>query len=347
MKNELNHLYVFNLSTDSNNGLLAFTQDWIRAFNQVMERVSVASTWVGKNDLPKDIEVTQIGGGNFINRLKGTFRALAIGIKIVKNRRHAIVFHHMSTRTVVILGPLFRLFGVKQGLWYSHSNRTLELVIAEKLVNRVFSSTSEALPLTSTKSVFTGHGVVVDKFKIVEKSNRGKAILSLGRIAPIKNNEDLIDAISKSKREIKEVHLVGPLGSSIEYLNQLVSYANSKGVKLSHLGEVSYAKIEEIYSSYAICYTGNPNTVDKSVIEGALCGTFTLASQEFVLKQTGMTKVLKMAGCEFTNDLTLQIENLDSIKDRNDLREALRNYAAEENSVLSTTKKIVEEIKRS
>ncbi len=347
MRREPNHLYVFNLSTDSSNSLLAFTQDWIRGFSQILDQVSVVSTWVGHNTLPTEISVKQIGGGNLINRIRG-FRVLfRVGVEIVKNRENAIIFHHMSPRTAVILGPFFRLCGIKQGLWYSHSKRTLELVIAEKLVNRIFSSVPQALPLKSNKAIFTGHGIAVEKFKFQDKAQRKMAILSLGRIAPIKNNEALIDAISKSKRTAKEVHLIGPVGDSLEYLNSLMEHALARGVTLSHLGEVSYSKIENIFSSYSICYTGNPNTVDKSVIEGALCGSFTLASQELVLNQTGMSSILRMANLEFSNDLTTQIEYLDTIADREDLRFELHKYAKKQNSVITTTRKIVEEIMRS
>ena len=347
MKNEVNHLYVFNLSTDSSNGLLAFTQDWVKAFSQTMEHVTVISTWVGKNELPNTISVTQVGGGDLIHRFKGIVILMIEAIKIVKNRKNAIVFHHMSPRTAVILGPIFRLFRIKQGLWYSHSNRTLELLIAEKFTNRIFSSTPEALPLKSNKARFTGHGILVEKFKFREGSDRKMAILSLGRIAPIKKNEYLIDAISKSKRDSKEVHLVGPVDGSNGYLEKIMKYGLERGVKVFHLGEVSHSGIQEILASYAICYTGNPNTVDKSVIEGALCGTFTLASQEFVLNQTGMTKILEIAGLPFTEDLTIQIENLDSIAGRKDLRAILGKYAAEQNSVLLTTQRIIEEIGKS
>jgi glycosyltransferase involved in cell wall biosynthesis len=338
------HLYIFNLSTDEDNSLLSFTQDWVLAFKDIVTDVSVISTWVGSHSLPSEIKVTQIGGGNLIRRGMALIRLTKVGFTIVRNRREAIVFHHMSTKTAALLGPLFWISGVKQGLWYSHSHVTRELLFAERYMNKIYSSTLESLPISSTKARFTGHGINVSKFPELKSHPRSMAVLSLGRIARIKRNENLIDAISKSKREVKEIHLVGPLGSSTKYLQELVDYGSEKGVGVKYFGEISHKDVAEFLSRYSACYTGNPNTVDKSVIEGALSGCFTLASQEFILKQTGMSDVLEKAGLRFEQNLTDQILALDQLHDNEELRFLLRDRAIRKNSVQRTTAEIVSEL---
>lgn len=338
------HLYIFNLSTDIDNPLLAFTQDWVEAFENVIRDITVISTWVGKHSLPETIQVVQLGGGNFLVRGKSLLRLFRVACTVIKNRKNALVFHHMSTRTAAILGPIFSLFRIKQGLWYSHSNRSVELRFAAKFMNRIFSSTPESLPIYSEKARFVGHGINLNKFPIFKPLYREKAILSLGRIAQIKHNEALIDAVSRSERALKEVHLVGPVGDSSDYLELLTAYAYERGINLVHIGEVPHSDIAELLSRYAVSYTGNPNTVDKSVIEGALCGSFTLASQEFILKQTGMALILEEQGITFNDDLAIQIQILDDLYLREDLRLMLRHLAAEKNSVSMTTKTIFEEI---
>jgi glycosyltransferase involved in cell wall biosynthesis len=338
------HLYIFNLSTDENNNILSFTQDWVLAFNEIVTNVSVISTWVGSHSLPYNIKVTQIGGGNLIHRGSALIRLAKVGVAIVKNRREAIVFHHMSSRTAALLGPLFCITGIKQGLWYSHSSVTRELLFAERYMNKLFSSSIESLPISSMKSRFTGHGINIAHFPKFQPHSRSQAVLSLGRIARIKKNEALIDAISKSSRTVKEVHLVGPTGTSNEYLNELTEYGSKKGVSVKYLGEVSHRNVAELLSRYSICYTGNPNTVDKSVIEGALSGCFTLSGQEFVLKQTGMSFVLEKAGFPFEADLTDQILVLDELFENEELRLVLRDQATRKNSVQNTASLIVNEL---
>jgi len=338
------HLYIFNLSTDDKDPLLAFTQEWVVAFRNHCEKITVISTHVGSHSLPKEIEVIEIGGGNFFQRLKGVFRLFKIGFNIIKYRKTAVIFHHMSPRTAVILGPLFSLARIKQGLWYSHSNPSKELRFAARVVDKVFSSSVKSLPIGSTKARFVGHGINTSKFKNIDESVRKKAILSLGRISKIKNNEDLIYAVAISKRNKKEIHLAGPLGNSRNYLNELIELGAKNGVKVVYLGNYDHRLVPKLLNNYSVCYTGNPNTVDKSVIEGALCGCFTLAAQEFVLDQTGMSRVLKECKVDFSSDLSTQLNQIDSISDRVELRRLLAKTAAEMNDVKKTTQKILKEL---
>jgi glycosyltransferase involved in cell wall biosynthesis len=344
------HLYIFNLSTDSDNAVLAFTEDWIKAFHEIVDDVSVFSTWVGRNSLPESVKVLELGGGSFLSRGKSIFRLSVIAVKIIRNRRNALVFHHMSTKTAAILGPAFRLFRIKQGLWYSHSNRPADLIISSRFMNRIFSSTPNSLPIKSKKARYVGHGIELTRYSEVNFSFREDAILSLGRIAKIKNNEILIDAVSRSGMKTKEVHLVGPVGKSGEYLDDLHRYAASKEVKLTYLGEIPHADIAKFLCNYSICYSGNPNTVDKSVIEGALSGCFTLANQKFILHQTGMESVLEELEIPFSTDLAVQIRNLNDLTETkdltetNNLRQKLRIRAAEKNSLSNTTQQIIQEI---
>jgi glycosyltransferase involved in cell wall biosynthesis len=327
--------------------LLAFTQDWVLAFKSRCEKITVISTHVGSHSLPKEITVIEIGGGNSRRRIKGFFRIIKIGIKIVGMRKTAVVFHHMSPRTAVTLGPLFMLTGINQGLWYSHSNPSTELRVAAHFVNKIFSSSAESLPIRSTKARYVGHGINISKFPAVVDNLRNNAVLSLGRVARIKNNEALINAVAESARTKKEIHLVGPLGNSKEYLSELVELGRNKGVEVSHLGEIEHILVPKLLLSYAVCYTGNPNTVDKSVIEGALSGCYTLASQEFILNQTGMSEVLKLCNQALTPNLNEQLDLIDSIYSRVDLRKLLSKTAAQMNDVNKTTAKIILELTNS
>ena len=341
------HLYIFNLSTDDSDSLLAFNQEWVLAFQTHCDKLTVVSTHVGEHSLPNEIDVIEIGGGNFSRRFLGFIRIIITGLKIVGARKTAIVFHHMSPRTAVILGPLLKLVRIKQGLWYSHSNPSIELRVAAKFVNKIFSSSRQSLPISSAKARFVGHGIDTSKFAPLGNDARLDAVLSLGRVARIKQNEELISAVAKSERTKKEIHLVGPLGSSPTYLSELIELGKQSGVEVVYLGETEHRLIPNLLKSYSVCYTGNPNTVDKSVIEGALSGSFTLAAQEFVLNQTGMSKVLKLCNVAFTPDLSKQLEYIDSIDDRVDLRLILAKTSSELNDVSVTTQKILNELMNS
>jgi glycosyltransferase involved in cell wall biosynthesis len=337
-------LYIFNLSTDDKDPLLAFNQEWVRSFQGLCDKVTVISTHVGAHSLPSEIEVVEIGGGSVFMRARGFFRLSRVGCRILRSRKNAIVFHHMSPRTALILGPLFKLSKIKQGLWYSHSNASIELQIASRFVNRLFSSSAHSLPIISEKARFVGHGINISRFSNSGIGSRKEAVLSLGRVDRIKHNESLINAMAKSNRKEKAIDLVGPSKNLQAYVRELVALGDRNGVVVNYLGEVEHNLIPELLNQYSICYTGNPNTVDKSVIEGALSGCFTIAEQEFVLDQTGMSVILRKCNIDFSSDLAQQIAQADQLLERDDLRKLLARTCAEMNDVNNTTMKILKEL---
>lgn len=337
-------LYIFNLSTDDKDPLLAFNQEWVRSFQALCDKVTVISTHVGAHSLPNDIDVVEIGGGSLVKRVSGFLNLLRVGCRIVGNRKNAIVFHHMSPRTALILGPVLRISRIAQGLWYSHSNASIELRIASRFVNVLFSSSAQSLPISSRKARFVGHGINISQYSNSVIGNRKEAVLSLGRVDRIKHNEALIHAMAKSNRKEKAIDLVGPSKNSPAYVRELMALGDKNGVVVNYLGEVEHNLTPGLLNQYSICYTGNPNTVDKSVIEGALSGCFTIAEQEFVLDQTGMSEVLRKCNMVFSSDLTQQIAQADQLLERDDLRELLARTCAEMNDVDKTTMKILKEL---
>lgn len=340
-----NNVYIFNLSTDRSNPILAFTIDWIKAFYNLNNSTTVISTHVGVHDLPNNIKIVEIGGGNFWRRLRGLIRLFNVGIQVILARKEVYVFHHMSIRSAALLGAFFKLARVPQGLWYSHSVASLELKIGSFFVDRIFSSTEEAFPIKNRKAIYIGHGIKIENFSSFSKTQRESAILSLGRVARIKNNEKLIKAVHDSDRSKKEIHLVGPLQESKEYLEELINLGKELQVEVKYLGQVNHDQIPKLLNTYSICYTGNPNTIDKSVIEGAMSGCFPLSDQEFVLRTTGMQEIFNNENLKMELELSLQLNILASLEDRLDLRLKLRELAFKQNSVDKLATKIVDELK--
>jgi glycosyltransferase involved in cell wall biosynthesis len=290
------------------------------------------------------VEYIETGGGTAFRRIQAVFRLQKALIKILRNRNSSIVFHHMSTKTCLIVGPALRFFGVPQGLWYSHSKKNLELRFASWVTNRTFSSTESALPIKSSKADFVGHGLNVSKFKVGHPEMRNNRILSLGRIARVKNNEALISAVATANCGISDVYLAGPLSNETNYLEELKNYGISLGVNVHHIPPVTYDEVAALLGQYSVCYTGSPNSVDKSVIEGAMTGCFTIALQDFVLEQTGMSQILKSLGIREMPRLYEQISIENILFNDNARRIELSKLAKEINNVENTVKKIVSDL---
>lgn len=281
------NLVIFNLATDEENEILAFSISWIKEFSKKYKNIWVFSTHVGKFELPNNVVVKEIGGGNTKNRIIALYRIMNIYFDVLRNRTQVSVFHHMSTKTAAILGLPIRLLGIKQVLWYSHSSYNLDLKISRIFMNYIVSSSPISLPFKSSKNRFLGHGINVQTFQGFLNVKKEKDIISLGRVARIKKLETLIEKIAKLNRLNTKIDFIGPIYDD-EYRAELEKLASDKKISIRFCGKINYTDVPSVLSRYKYLYTGNPKTIDKAAIEGALTGTFVLSEDKEVLYLCGM-----------------------------------------------------------
>jgi len=330
MQSDRDILFLFNLELDLESEVLAVAHDWVEEFALTASKIYVFSTHVGSTDLPENVVVAEIGGGNLYKKIRGLSRLLRLIPMIVELRKRLVVFHHMSPRTALILGPVFRVMGVPQGLWYSHSHKSPELVISSRIVDKLFSSTPQALPIKSKKSVFVGHGIPVRNFvhwreKIEE---RNLPMVSVGRLAPIKKYESGISLVRDLATQKKQFIIIGPGNKFDTYSKSLLDFAQKSKVELVLFGPRKYLEIPDLLCKSNYFYSGTPRSVDKAAIEAALSGAFVLSENRNTMQLTGMLKLIGTLG--LTNDSSLQkivsaIESLDPVE----LQDARSRVSAE------------------
>lgn len=334
MPEHFKKLYLFNLSTDLDNPLLAFTHDWIIEASKIVESVEVISTHVGSVKLPRNVRVREIGGGTLLKRFYAFFKCIAILNEIIQNKNDAKVFYHMTNKIAFFLCIPLRLMKIKQAIWYSHSAKPFTLRVASRYCNLIFSSAPSSLPIKNSKCRYVGHGINFSKFpklNIQDEAARQK-IVSLGRIAPIKNIEKLLEAVSQSLVNKKEVDLIGPNLSNIEYQENLIQFANDKKIKINFIGAIKYDDVPLTLAKYSICYTGNPSTTDKAAIESAAMGCFVLSTERDTQKLTGMAEFWEKTDVDVT-DLVSQINFLLNVEAKSQLRLKVSKLARERNDV--------------
>jgi len=299
-------LFVFNLELNLESEVLAVAHDWVEEFATIASKVYVFSTHIGSTSLPENVKVVEIGGGSLLKKMTGLFRLIQQIPLIYELRRNLVVFHHMSPRTVLILGPIFRLLGIPQGLWYSHSYKSVELVISSRIVNKLFSSTKQAIPLESKKSEFVGHGIPIKKFIKWRDcdDNRSMQMVSVGRLAPIKNYESGILMANKLPGSKNSFMIIGPGNKDDEYSVALRELAAVHGVDLFFLGPRNYREIPDLMADTKYFFSGTPMSVDKAVIEAALSGAFILSENKNAMHLGGMQSLMNSWGPE--NDLNLE-----------------------------------------
>ncbi len=344
----MKRLVIYNLETNLDSKVLAAAHDWIESFAKNVDQVVVYSTHVGRVDLPSNVIVREIGGGS------PTRKAFAI-LKLLKsvaiefpNRNTLTVFHHMSTRSLLIVGLFYKLMGVRQGLWYSHSKKSFTLGTSQILADRIFTSTPSAIPISGNRVKFVGHGLKSERFLRNDSGSlqERNGIVAIGRIVPVKRLESLVEAVSKSKLVDLGITFIGPYEATSAYPNRILELAREKNINIRLREAVPYREIPHTLRGFDFIFTGTPKSVDKAVIEGAMCGCFVISSEEPAIKLTGMDQVFKSLGFENIPTIDNQISVIVGLpnEEKERLRTILSSKAAELNDVYQTTQKILIEL---
>jgi hypothetical protein len=344
------HLFIFNLETNLDNPLLAFTHDWITSFSKKVEYIHVFSTHVGRFDLPNNVDVNELGGGSLLKKIQAIFRLGKASLAILNLRRESIVFHHMSTKTGVFPGIFIRILGVPQGLWYSHSAHPFSLHLASKIVNVIITSTSGAFPFKSSKVSYVGHGLEMSSaLKVFDQMSPNRVgIVSLGRITRIKNLDKILLSVPKNINQFP-ISFIGPKDNNEDIESELKAIATKNKIKLEILPPIDHSSILKKLVSYSIYYSGTPKSVDKATIEAASVGCFVVTTESTAQVLTGMDLVWKELNKPNNLSLEQQVQILGDLTQLQDakLRRLIHKQSVKKNDVTTTVSKILSKIVKS
>ena len=207
---------------DKEDDVLGVYYRWIEELGKRVDKLSVICLYRGWVDLPLNISVFSLGKENGVSKLSYILNFLKYAWRL--RRDYDSVFVHMNPEYVILGGWLWRLMGKKIVFWYAHYLANLRLRIAQFLADKVVTSTRLAYPLDTMKLEVLQQGIDTSWFKPanslpgrqagkppafalasprLRKASKASAgrqnpkknfkILSLGRIAPVKNYETLIE----------------------------------------------------------------------------------------------------------------------------------------------------------
>ena len=282
------NLVIYNLSTDLESEVLAFTHDWIVEFSKIYNKVIVFSTYVGKTNLPLNCDIYQLGSreqSSLFRIIYKYMKTLAI-VRKLEVKPH--VFYHMNHKACLVLGIFFKSMRIKQILWYSHSKKSIDLKIASEFVNHCVSTNLKTFPFRTKKLVPIGHGIDEKRFqninkKVIRFANPG-SIIAAGRVVPIKRIESMINALKNSNLTLS---ILGPRPDE-SYLKFVLQKAKEFNVKIELFDVLKYQNASEFYSSFPFAINCTPESVDKAILEEAMCGCIPVSDNFNVLNSTGM-----------------------------------------------------------
>lgn len=285
----MSKLLIITQKVDENDQLLGFFIDWIKLFAERFQAVTILCLEAGKFDLPPNVRILSLGKNKNRPKLFWLFNFYKYIFQ--KRKEYDTVFVHMNPIWVVVGGWFWRLAGKKILFWYTTKGVTLKLRVAEKFAHTILTASRESFRLPSKKVIITGHGIDTDLFKPSDKGQTAKVeslkILSVGRIAPVKNYETLIDAAKiLADRGLKfSVTLIGEpaLPEDMAYAQKLKNRINRLGLNryFKFLGKVNYAQLPEYYQSHALfVHLSKTGSLDKVLLEAMACGLPVLSSND-------------------------------------------------------------------
>ena len=349
MKENRNVLFIFNLETNLESSVLALGHSWIENLaKNNFEKIFVYSTHVGHHDLPHSVRVVELGGGTIPRRLLAVLRLIKSTVNISRYSSRAIAFHHMSVRTTLYPGIFIKLLRIPQGIWYSHSSLPISLRLATKIADIVFTSVPGSTSINSNKLRYIGHGIDFANYPDIDEvlKTKKKGIVSLGRIAPIKNLEKILQA-GLNEVGFPEITFIGPTESATTLTKELEILASKNRVSLKFIQAIPHENVPDYLSKYSLYYSGTPKSVDKSTLEAASVGCLVVTSEMPARELTGMNNVWNKLGHDLEIDIKNQIKVMGSISSHELLaiRRYVMEFTRETNDVVNTTKKIVEQLR--
>ena len=257
-------LLILTQKIDRSDPVLGFFHRWVEEFSKYCEQVTVICLEKGEHNLPGNVEVYSLGKEKGHPRLRElfTFYSLLFNLR----HRYDAVFVHMNPIYVILGGFLWRLFGKRISLWYTHGDVDLKLRIATLLTHIVFTASPESFRLKTSKLRIVGHGIDTNLFKPDPSVVREDWWLSAGRLNKSKRHDIVIREAKDAGRELRIVG-EGPERPALEIL------AHQLGAKVIFLGGVEHTKMPNLFRRARLFrHTSETGSADKVFLEALACG---------------------------------------------------------------------------
>jgi len=284
------NLLIVTQKVNRKDPILGFFHAWIQKFSEHFEKVTVICLEKGDFDLPQNVSVFSLGKERGISRWSQLVEFYKISWKEKNN--YDVVFVHMNQIYVVLMGIFWRMWHKKIALWYTHKSVTFSLRVAEKILDIVFTASSESFRLNSKKKIVTGHGIDTDIFvpDYSKKKSDRLEVLSVGRISSTKGLDLSVKALARLGNfqvPFKFTIVGGPvMRNDFKYLINLQSLIKQKGLEdrvefvgsIPNLDSIKYFQAADVF-----IHPSDTGSLDKVILESMACGIPVISSNDAVV----------------------------------------------------------------
>ena len=281
-------LLIVTQAIDENNPVLGFFVNWVRAFSEKFEQVTVICLEKGEFDLPSNVQVFSLGKEKFEkldieNSLKTENWLLKITRRIkylstfyyllfTLRKQYDAVFVHMNQEYVILGWKFWKLWGKKIYLWRNHAYGNIWTRFAVLVSDKVFYTSPQSFTAKYKKSVQMPVGIDTDFFKPDPNVERiPNSVLFLGRIAPVKK---VLGFVEWLKTTDYIATIAGPIGDEKYWEEVKLKIESLKlGDRVKFIGPVNQEGALKLYQTHEIYVNMTPaGSFDKTILEALACG---------------------------------------------------------------------------
>ena len=284
------HLLIVTQKVDKEDENLGAFYYWFERLSKEFDEGTIIASYIGKTDFASHVKLYSLGKekkGNRFFRVKAFFELFSYHYA-----RCDAVFFHQIPEFVIATAPFLLSLKKRSVLWYAHKSVTLRLKIAEKLVDFIATSSPEGFRLPSKKVIYTGQAINTDLFVPRQPSpahaEEKLKLITVGRISPIKNYEQIINACAAGVHIWPDGWSLSIVGGPIlprdySYLESIKHFIAEKNLSshINFLGSAGYSRIQELMQEHDIFINvSGTGSLDKAVFEAMACGLSVLTANE-------------------------------------------------------------------
>lgn len=338
----MKNLVIITPKVDANDDLLGSFVGWLKEFSKYFDRVEVICLTKGRYNLPANVFVYSLGKERGNTRLARAISFYKLLFRLVP--RSEGVFASYSPIYALASWPVAWLFHKKIILWYLHRSVTKHLKIAEKICEKIVTSSRDSLKFKSDKILELGHGIDLDYFRpqeigeTVTLRDGPLRILSVGRFSRIKNHETLIAAakILKSQNLDFKVKIIGQpiMSSDFPYFEELKALRIKLDLEkeVEFVGMVPHREILPFYQEAQMLVNPLPSGgLDRTVLEGMATGLVVFTSNDVFGKYFGPYAADLIFAYNQPGDLAAKIKTINTWPEekKKEVKDFLRKAAAQ------------------
>jgi glycosyltransferase involved in cell wall biosynthesis len=279
-------LLWFNLATDADSPTQGFATDWINAVASRCDAIDVLTMRAGRIVVADNVRVFSVGKEKGYGDVRRTIEFYRILTRLLREHPYDACFAHIQALFAMMGAPLLKPRRIPITLWYAHKAVTPRLRLAEKLVDHVVTASPESFRIPSPKVHIIGHGIDTRRFTPVDMPDVPFTILTVGRVAPVKRLETIIEAARRLRDEgcdfrLRIAGVIYPEHAAYAAELRKLVEANDLGTVVEFTGEIPHHAIEREYQrAHLMVNVSSTGSVDKAVLEAMACGLPVITANE-------------------------------------------------------------------